>query len=93
MATAATAITPQADLASNADSWRLHLHAANVSPATVETYMASVEQLRRFLAAQGMPLTVAAITREHIEAFISDLLRRWKPPATASGACSSSSAG
>lgn len=60
-------------------SWRRHMTAQRMSPATLSTYSTSVGQLARFLAEQGMPTSPAAITREHVEAFVSDLLARWKP--------------
>ena len=60
-------------------SWRRHLVAQRMSPATLSTYTTSVRQLAAFLADRGMPTTPAAITREHVEAFITDLLERWKP--------------
>jgi site-specific recombinase XerD len=60
-------------------SWRRHLTAQRMSPATLSTYTTSARQLARFLAEHGMPTTPASITREHIEAFITDLLERWKP--------------
>jgi site-specific recombinase XerD len=50
-----------------------------MSPATLATYSAAVRQLTAFLADMGMPTSPAAITREHVEAFITDLLERWKP--------------
>ena len=50
-----------------------------MSPATLQTYGTSARQLAAFLADRGMPTTPAGIGREHIEAFISDLLTRWKP--------------
>jgi site-specific recombinase XerD len=50
-----------------------------MSPATLATYSASVAQLDAFLAEQSMPLEVADIRREHVEAFITVLLERWKP--------------
>jgi len=53
-----------------------HLAAQNVSPNTVDAYCGAVEQLRDYLAAQGMPTDVEAITREHVESFISDVLGR-----------------
>ena len=71
------------DLAVNVAAFGRHLRAENLSPRTQETYTESVRQLVRFLADQGMPLEVANIHREHVEAFISYLLDRWKP-ATAS---------
>ena len=60
-------------------SWRRHLTAQRMSPATLTTYSASVSQLDAFLAEQSMPLEVADIRREHVEAFITSLLARWKP--------------
>src|SRR4051812_17781805 len=60
-------------------SWRRHLTAQRMSPATLSTYTTSVHQLARFLAEAGMPTSPAAITREHVEAFVTDLLERWKP--------------
>jgi site-specific recombinase XerD len=66
-----------------ARSFERSLRAANKSPRTVETYLDSVTQFERFLAGRGMPTTLDAISREHVEAFIEHLLERWKP-ATAS---------
>jgi len=64
----ATAIVD--DIASLAESWRVHLEAANHSPKTIKTYMLAVTQLAAFLDASGMPTTTTSITREHIETFI-----------------------
>jgi site-specific recombinase XerD len=61
------------------DSWLRHLRAQRMSPATLSTYGTSARQLAAFLADRGMPTTPAGITREHVEAFVSDLLTRWKP--------------
>jgi site-specific recombinase XerD len=60
-------------------SWRRHLTAQRMSPATLSTYGTSVRLLDRFLAARGMPTAPAGITREHVEAFIANLLEHWKP--------------
>ncbi len=60
-------------------SFGRHLRAANLSPRTQGTYTESAHQLARFLAEKGMPQDVAHITREHLEAFITNLLDRWKP--------------
>jgi site-specific recombinase XerD len=66
-------------------SFELSLRAGNKSPRTVRTYLESIEQLTRFLEASGMPVDVAAIRREHIEAFVVDLLERARVrPSTAS---------
>lgn len=75
-----TATAPASDeLAALVASWRRHLVAGRMSPATISTYTTAVGQLATFLAAQGMPSAPAAITREHVEAFITALLARWKP--------------
>ncbi len=60
-------------------SWRRHLRAQRMSPATISTYTTAVRQLAAYLAAQGMPVAPTAIHREHVEAWITDLLDRWKP--------------
>jgi site-specific recombinase XerD len=60
-------------------SWKRHLRAQCASPATLETYGIAVGQLRAYLLEQGMPIAPTAITREHVEAFILDLLARHKP--------------
>jgi site-specific recombinase XerD len=65
-----------------AASFRRSLRAGNLSERTVETYMESVEQLERFLVTNGMPTSVAAIRREHVEAFLEDLLALGRKPAT-----------
>jgi len=67
------------DLEALAASFRRHLRASNLSPRTVTTYTEACEGLRRFLIAQGMPTQVASIRREHVEAYVEELLARWKP--------------
>lgn len=60
-------------------SWRRHLRAQRISPATISTYSTAVGQLAAFLERRGMPTAPGAISREHVEAFITDILERWKP--------------
>lgn len=60
-----------------------HLRATNKSGNTIEKYLASVDGLVEFLTDRGMPTGVAAIRREHIEAYIEDILARGLAPATA----------
>ena len=67
------------DIGVNLTSFARHLRAENLSPRTQETYCESVRQFNRFLEAQGMPLEVANLRREHVEAFIAHLLELWKP--------------
>lgn len=61
------------------DSFQLHLQAGRKSPKTIAGYRQAAEQLAAFLADKGMPTDVANIRREHVEAFIVDLLARWTP--------------
>ena len=79
MRQASAPITAAGDIVVNIESFARHLRAENLSPRTQQTYTESCRQLARFLADQGMPRHVANISREHLEAFITDLLGRWKP--------------
>ncbi len=72
------------------DSYRLSLRAGNKSTATIKTYLAALAQFSRFLAEQGMPRTLRAIRREHVESFIVALQDAGQRPATVSVAVLSS---
>lgn len=61
-----------------ARGFRLSLEAENKSPRTVETYTEATRLLGDFLEGRGMPTEVASIRREHVEAFLVDLLDRFK---------------
>jgi site-specific recombinase XerD len=50
------------------------LRAANRSPRTVETYLAAINQLASYLLVHGMPTDVRSMTREYVEAFVSELV-------------------
>lgn len=65
-----------------AESWKLHLRAERKSPATIEVYCSAVDRLADFLTTAGMPTDVTKLHREHVEAFIVDLLES-RSPATA----------
>jgi hypothetical protein len=71
------------DLAGFVPSWARSLWAPNRSPKTLTTYVGAANQLISFLAAKGMPTDAAKVRREHVEAFIEDVLARCRP-ATAS---------
>jgi site-specific recombinase XerD len=71
------------DIGALARSFERSLKARNLSPATVRIYTISVAQFADFLAAQGMPLVVANISREHVEEFLEDVLSRRKPATAA----------
>ncbi len=64
-------------------SWQLSLEAENKSKKTLETYLEAIRLFERFLRGKGMPEGIGSINREHVEAFIADMLTLWKP-ATAS---------
>jgi site-specific recombinase XerD len=74
-----TASTAPGELGELLTSWRRHLRAQRISPATISTYSTAVGQLGAFLEKQGMPTAPAAIHREHVEAFITSVLEQWKP--------------
>jgi site-specific recombinase XerD len=57
-------------------SFRRHLAAENKAPRTAQAYTEGVTRLHEFLAAQGMPVEVGNITREHVEAFLADQVAR-----------------
>jgi site-specific recombinase XerD len=71
------------DIVANVTSFARHLRAANLSPATQRTYLASLDRLATFLESRGMPTEVAVIRREHLEAFMEDQLATWKPATAA----------
>jgi site-specific recombinase XerD len=67
------------DLSGLVTSFQRHLRAANRSSATIETYTQSAQQLGAFLAERGMPTEAAKVRREHVEAFIENLLDLHSP--------------
>ena len=64
-------------------SYRRHLLAENKSPRTVQTYLESLRRFGEFLAGQGMPTDPTDVAREHVAAFVADLLTRHKPATAA----------
>jgi site-specific recombinase XerD len=80
--TRAESSTGPGEIAPLVASWRRSLAARRVSPATIATYSSAALLLADFLAERGMPTDVATIRREHVEAFVADLLEN-KAPATA----------
>ncbi|HEX7171850.1 MAG TPA: phage integrase N-terminal SAM-like domain-containing protein, partial [Candidatus Limnocylindria bacterium] len=70
------------DLADAVGSFTRHLRAENLAASTVATYVKALNQLNSFLVQQGMPTDVAAIRREHIEAFLVALSDSGNRPAT-----------
>ena len=78
-----TAIGSVGDITLLLDSFLRHLRARNLSAKTLEAYGDGCRQFAAYLSDKGMPTAVASIRREHVEAWMEELLRRWKP-ATAS---------
>ncbi len=62
-----------------AKSFERSLLAANKSRNTIKGYRESVCLFGEFLLERGMPAGVETIAREHVEEFLTDQLRRWKP--------------
>src|SRR5262245_14264591 len=73
-------LTDPGDLRALRDSFVLALYSR--APKTRKSYLESVDQLAAFLAENGMPLDVAYITREHIEAYLASLADLGRRPAT-----------
>ena len=70
------------DLADAVGSFTRHLRAENLAASTVATYVKALNQLSSFLIQKGMPTDVAAIRREHVEAFLVALHDSGHRPAT-----------
>jgi integrase len=70
---------PPGDLTALNASFARTLRAENKSERTVEAYTDAVRLLTGFCHANGLPTSVSAIQRAHLERFISDQLARWKP--------------
>lgn len=64
------------DLGGLLPSWSRHLQAERKSPRTIQSYGEAATQLISFLTTAGMPTSVDAIRREHVEAFLVDVLER-----------------
>ncbi|MGH9152859.1 MAG: tyrosine-type recombinase/integrase [Acidimicrobiales bacterium] len=60
-------------------SFGRHLRAANRSVRTIEKYLLAARQFAAFCAANDGPTVGAAIRRRDVEAYIADLLERFKP--------------
>ena len=76
---ASTSVGEVGDLATLIPSFERSLRAANKSPKTVKGYADAARQLAKFLRDQGMPTAAPKVRREHIEAFMEELLAKWQP--------------
>jgi site-specific recombinase XerD len=64
---------------STREYWVLHLKSEGRAPRTISTYLNALRRLDEFLADRGMPRELRAIRREHLEAWIGDMLERNQP--------------
>jgi site-specific recombinase XerD len=76
MTSETTAASVVGDLATLVPDFGRHLRSENKSPKTIRSYVESAEQLLAFFGQRGMPTEVVKVRREHIDAFIADLLDR-----------------
>ena len=63
------------DLPTLVTSWRRHLVARNLSPHTIDGYQRTARFFIGYLEDNDMPLSASDITREHVEAFITEVLQ------------------
>jgi site-specific recombinase XerC len=71
------------DLRTLLPDWRRSLKARNRSDQTIASYLRCGQNLLDFLVAQGMPTDVNHIAREHVEAFLADMVDRLSAATTA----------
>ena len=74
--TTEAAIVGGPTIASTRDYWVLHLKSEHRAERTISTYLNALRRLDEFLADRGMPRELRAIRREHLEAWIADMLER-----------------
>lgn len=74
--TTEAAIVGGPTIASTRDYWVLHLKSEGRAERTIATYLNALRRLDEFLADRGMPRELRAIRREHLEAWIADMLQR-----------------
>jgi site-specific recombinase XerD len=55
------------------DSWRLDVEAKDLAASTVDAYGEALRELDEYLASQGLPCEVMAITRQDMQAFLRHL--------------------
>jgi site-specific recombinase XerD len=77
--TTEAAIVGGPTIESTRDYWVLHLKSEHRAERTISTYLNALRRLDAFLADRGMPRELRAIRREHVEAWIADMLERNQP--------------
>ena len=71
------------DLATLLPDWQISLRANGRQPGTIMSYLATGRAFHAFLAANGMPTRVSAISREHIEHYLADMFSHSQPSTVA----------
>jgi site-specific recombinase XerD len=71
------------DLGTLLPDWKLHLRAKARQPRTVDSYLEVASAFVGYLVDRGMPTSVSAIKREHIEHYLVDLRDRVSAATTA----------
>lgn len=56
--------------------WETHLRAKNLSKSTIASYLVVGRSFVDFLTSKGMPTSASSVAREHVEAYLADLLDR-----------------
>lgn len=81
MARSVAQVVAEPTLSDLIPSYRRSLAARDLSDNTISVYVLAATRFAEYLAAQGMPRTVGAVRREHIEAWTLDLAQRLSPGA------------
>src|SRR5207249_2575343 len=68
-----TAVNVEGGLLDELSAFRRHLRSRNRAPKTVKTYEEAIQRFVAFLTSHGMPTSVEAVRREHVEAFMEYL--------------------
>src|SRR5688572_26069884 len=71
------------ELRSLLEDWRRHLRAKNRSTATIDSYLIVGRALADYLTQHGMPTDAGVIAREHVEAYLVELIERLSPATAA----------
>jgi site-specific recombinase XerD len=72
-----------AELGEVIPAWERSLRARNRSPKTIRSYIDTAVLLESYLKRTGLPTDATTLEREHIETFIDDQLKRWRPTTAA----------
>jgi site-specific recombinase XerD len=65
------------------EDWRRHLRAKNLSPTTIASYLIVGRTFADYLDGKGMPTDAGHIAREHVEAYLADMIDRLSPATAA----------